>query len=73
MSNFEWVKKLQLDVEENEDGTWNILFSWDEKDPDLQLWNELNKEKQTAFIWDVLARSVKDLTGEDLSTTEQKL
>lgn len=73
MSNSEWVKKLQLDVEENEDGTWNILLTWDEKDPELQLWSELGKEKQTALIWDALARYVKNLTGEDLSTTEQKL
>jgi len=60
MSNFEWVKKLQLDVEENEDGTWNILFTWDEKDPDLQLWTEWGEEKQREFILTAVQNACKD-------------
>jgi len=58
MTDFEWVKKLQLDVEENEDGSCNLIFSWDEKDADLRLWNELGEEKQKEFIWDAIQRSV---------------
>jgi hypothetical protein len=60
MSNFEWVKKIQLDVEENEDGSCNLIFSWDEKDPDLQLWTEWGEEKQQKFVWDAIKNACKN-------------
>jgi hypothetical protein len=60
MSNFEWVKKIQLDVEENEDGSCNLIFSWDEKDPDLQLWTEWGEEKQQKFVWDAIKNACEN-------------
>ena len=60
MSNLEWVKKLQLDVEENEDGSCNLTFSWDEKDADLQLWTDLGEEKQREFIWSAIKRTCEN-------------
>ena len=57
MPNSEWFKKIQLEIVDTEDGGMNLIFSWDEKDPELQLWTELGEEKQQKFVLDALKRS----------------
>lgn len=64
-----WVHKIQLEVVENEDDSLVISCTWDEKDADLQLWNELGEEKQTEFVLTALQNSIKkfDLLDPDPS------
>jgi hypothetical protein len=59
MSNFNWVEKLQLDIEDNEDGSATITISWDQEDPALRFWTELGEEKQQEWLMEVLKDSIK--------------
>jgi hypothetical protein len=59
MLNFDWVKKIQLEVVDEEDGGMNLIFTWDEKDPELQLWTEWGEEKRREFILGALERAAK--------------
>lgn len=61
---FDWVKKLKLEIVDNEDGSANLIFEWDEKDPDLDYWNSLTNEQRESFIMKSLEDTVK-LTSED--------
>jgi len=56
-----WVHKIQLEVVESEDDSWVISCTWDEKDADLQLWNEWGEEKQTEFVLNALRRSCEHI------------
>jgi hypothetical protein len=47
MENAEWVKKLQIEVIDEDDGSATIQIDWDENDPDLQWWTQLGEEGQT--------------------------
>ena len=64
-----WVHKIQLEVVESEDDSLVISCTWDEKDADLQLWNELGEEKQQEFVLAALQNSIKksDLLDPDPS------
>lgn len=57
MPNSEWFTKIELEIVDTEDGGMNLIFSWDENDPDLQLWTEWGEEKQQKFVLDALKRS----------------
>jgi hypothetical protein len=48
------VEKLNIDFMEEEDGSGTIRIDWDEKDPDLQWWNDLGEDGQKSFILDSL-------------------
>ena len=56
-----WFNKISLTLEENEDGSLNMTFEWDENDPELQLWTELSEETKKEII----------LSGLRESTTEE--
>lgn len=57
MPNSDWFKKIELEVVDAEDGGMNLIFTWDEKDPELQLWTELGEEKRSEFVLNALKRS----------------
>ena len=56
-----WVRKLQIEVINEEDGSATIQIKWDETDPDLDYWNGLGKEGQEKFIMDALHASFENL------------
>lgn len=58
---FDWIYKINLQCIENEDGSLNLVFEWDEKDPELQLWTELGEEKQTEVVLTALRRAANDV------------
>jgi hypothetical protein len=60
-----WFEKISLEVQENGDGLV-LVFSWDENDPDLQLWTELGQENQQKFVLDALKRSCNLTPEKDL-------
>jgi hypothetical protein len=62
--SFDWVKKLKLEIVDNEDGSANLIFKWDEKDPDLDYWNSLTNEQRESFIMRSLEDTIK-LTSEN--------
>lgn len=68
-----WFQKISLETRENEDGSMNLLFSWDENDPDLQLWTDLGEEKQTEFVLKALKEGVRttDLLSKAPDSAEQ--
>ena len=66
-----WVHKIQLEVVESEDDSLVISCTWDEKDADLQLWNEWGEEKQTEFVLAALQNSVKKLDLLDPDPSEE--
>lgn len=68
-----WFQKISLETQENEDGSMNLLFSWDENDPDLQLWTDLGEEKQAEFVLKALKEGVRttDLLGKAPDSAEQ--
>lgn len=66
-----WVHKIQLEVVEGEDDSLVIVSTWDEKDPELQLWNELGQEKQQEFLLAALENSVRDIDLPDPDPSEE--
>jgi hypothetical protein len=56
-----WVRKLRIEVVDEEDGSGTIVIEWDETDPDLDYWNSLGKEGQEKFIMDALHASFENL------------
>ena len=69
MENAEWVKKLQIEVIDEDDGSATIQIEWDENDPDLQWWTQLGKEGQKAFIIDALWSALECYMDDDLTTS----
>lgn len=67
-SNAEWVKKLQIEFIDEEDGSGTIRFEWDDTDPELQYWNELGEEGQQKFIMEALTAATS--TTVNLETEE---
>lgn len=61
LKDLSWVHKIQLEVVESEDESLNIVCTWDEKDPELQLWNELGEEKQQEFVLAALKANCRDI------------
>ena len=59
-SIFNWFDKIQLTLVENEDGTLNMTFEWDETDPDLKMWTEWGPEKQEEFILTAIRNSTTE-------------
>jgi hypothetical protein len=57
----DWVHKLHVEFIENEDGSADIRFEWDETDPDLSYWNDLGREGQEKFIMNALENSIKKI------------
>ena len=57
-SNPNSINKLQINFIEEEDGTGTIHIEWDEIDPDLQWWTDLNEEGQKSFILDALQQAL---------------
>ena len=56
-----WVRKLHIEVINEEDGSATIQIEWDETDPDLDYWTSLGKEGQEKFIMDALHASFENL------------
>jgi hypothetical protein len=71
--NSTWFEKIQCVTEENDDGSLNVIFSWDENDEDLQLWNELGEEKQKEWVLTALESAIKtaSLLDKELDSEEQ--
>lgn len=63
--NSNWFTKLQLEVVDNEDGSANLIFEWDENDPELNYWNSLTNEEREKFIIDALKNSVNLVSTND--------
>jgi len=68
MENAEWVKKLQIEVIDEDDGSATIQIEWDETDPDLQWWTQLGEEGQKTFIIDALWAALECYMDDDLTT-----
>jgi hypothetical protein len=60
-----WVDKLQISYHEEPDGSCVITIEWDEKDPDLQLWNSWGEDKQKQFIREAINLAVSNILSED--------
>jgi len=69
MENAEWVKKLQIEVIDEDDGSATIQIDWDENDPDLQWWTQLGKEGQETFVIDALWAALECYMDDDLTTS----
>jgi hypothetical protein len=61
------VFKLDIRFIEEEDGGGTIQIEWDEKDADLQWWNNLGEEKQQQFIIDALTAAISNALDGDES------
>jgi hypothetical protein len=68
MENAEWVKKLQIECIDEDDGSMTIQIDWDQNDPDLQWWTQLGKEGQEAFVIDALWAALECYMDDDLTT-----
>jgi hypothetical protein len=69
MENAEWVKKLQIEVHDEDDGSATIQIEWDENDPDLQWWTQLGKEGQETFVIDAFLWAALECYMDDDLTT----
>jgi hypothetical protein len=69
MENAEWVKKLQIECIDEDDGSMTIQIDWDQNDPDLQWWTELGEEGQTTFVIDALWAALECYMDDDLTTS----
>jgi len=61
------VFKLDIKYIEEENRGGTIQIEWDEKDADLQWWNNLGEEKQQQFILDALNVAISNALNEDES------
>ena len=68
MENAEWVKKLQIECIDEDDGSMTIQIEWDETDPDLQWWTQLGEEGQETLIIDALWAALECYLDDDLTT-----
>ena len=68
MENAEWVKKLQIECIDEDDGSMTIQIDWDETDPDLQWWTQLGEEGQETFVMDALRTALESYMDDDLTT-----
>jgi hypothetical protein len=68
MENAEWVKKLQIECIDEDDGSMTIRIDWDENDPDLQWWTQLGKKGQETFVIDALWAALECYMDDDLTT-----
>ena len=68
MENAEWVKKLQIECIDEDDGSMTIQIDWDETDPDLQWWTQLGEEGQETLIIDALWAALECYLDDDLTT-----
>lgn len=55
-----WVRKLHIEIINEEDGSATIQIEWDETDADLDYWNSLGKEGQEKFIMDSLHAALEN-------------
>ena len=69
MENAEWVKKLQIECIDEDDGSMTIQIDWDQNDPDLQWWTELGEEGQKTFVIDALWDTLECYMDDDLTTS----
>jgi len=53
-----WVKKLEIEVIDEEDGGCTIYIHWDNEDPDLEYWTNLGEEGQKSFIIEALTNAL---------------
>jgi hypothetical protein len=60
----DWLNKITIEFEEDDEGS-KLTFTWDEKDPELQLWTELGEKKQQEFVLSALRRSCGLTTEEN--------
>jgi hypothetical protein len=67
MSNTSWVKKLQVQVIDEEDGGCLIRIEWDDADPDLAEWTSWGEEGQKQFIIDALYETTECFTDNPLT------
>ena len=61
------VFNLDIQYIEEEDGGGTIRIEWDEKDADLQWWNNLGETKQQQFIFDALTAAISNALDGDES------
>jgi len=69
MENAEWVKKLQIECIDEDDGSMTIQIDWDQNDPDLQWWTDLGPKGQEDFIVDALWDALECYMDDDLTTS----
>jgi len=69
MENAEWVKKLQIECIDEDDGSMTIQIDWDQNDPDLQWWTQLGEEGQETFVIDALWAALECYMDDDLTTS----
>ncbi len=59
MSKLNSINKIKFEWLDEQDGTVTLHIDWDETDPDLQWWTDLDPENQKAFIIDSLYSAVE--------------
>jgi hypothetical protein len=64
MTNYDWVKKLQIELKENEDGSANLIFSWDENDPDLAAWTNQTDKEREEFMLNAIYKAIESTPKE---------
>ena len=69
MENAEWVKKLQIECIDEDDGSMTIQIDWDQNDPDLQWWTQLGEEGQKTVVIDALWAALECYMDDDLTTS----
>ena len=68
MESSSWVKKLQIECIDEDDGSMTIQIDWDQNDPDLQWWTQLGEESQKTFVIDALWAALECYMDDDLTT-----
>lgn len=65
-SNLERVRPIiDLEIIENEDGTCDLRFTWDETDPALQAWTDLSDEKRGEVMLEALTKGLNQVEVSD--------
>lgn len=59
------LPKIDLEIIENEDGTCDLRFTWDETDPALQAWTDLSDEKRGEVMLEALTKGLNQVEVSD--------
>ena len=60
------LPKIDVEIIENEDGTCDLRFTWDETDPALQAWTDLPDEKRGEVMLEALTKGLNETGNKEI-------
>lgn len=59
------VSKFKISIIEEDDGGWFMRIEWDDNDPDLSVWSNMNDDERRTFFLDFLRCAAEEALRDD--------